>query len=116
MSESKEDGHGTWSRVPTRDGSPLTWRAFRREMNWWIAALELEQTRKYDLAARSGAVQARCEEFDFSDFQYKFAVTFTDPDSGEVLVEEAEDLLHGLNKVLQALEAMNGPRWTSAGN
>ena len=52
MAEAKEKYGGAWSRVPTWDGSPLTWRAFKREMAWWTSALDLESTRRYNLAAR----------------------------------------------------------------
>ena len=112
MPDAKEDGggYGAWSHVPTWDGSPLTWRTFRREMSWWLCSLDLESTRKYNLAARwllrqSGIVRQRGEEFNPEELAFKKAVTLTDPDSGEVLVDEPEDLLFGL---LAALEAMNG--------
>ena len=82
-------------------------------MSWWLCSLDLESTRKYNLAARwllrqTGVVRQRGEEFNPEDLAFKKAVTLTDPDSGEVLVDEPEDLLFGLNKLLAALEAMNG--------
>ena len=113
MADVKEEGQGAWSKVPTWDGSPLTWRSFRREMSWWISSLDLEATRKYNLAARwllrqSGIVRQRGEEFDPDELQYKKATELKDPQTGEVLVDEPEDLLFGLNKLLGALENMNG--------
>ena len=54
-------------------------------------------------------VRQRGEEFNPEDLAFKKAVTLTDPDSGEVLVDEPGDLLFGFDdKLLAALEAMNG--------
>ena len=81
-----EDDKGTssWYKVPVWDGSPGTWRAFRREMNWWTQSLNLEESRKYNLAARwllhqSGTVKARGEEFDPADLQYQKEIKAIDP-------------------------------------
>ena len=57
-----------WYKVPTWNGSPDTWRAFEREMSWWLSSLDQESTKKYNLAARwllrqSGVVRQRGEEF-----------------------------------------------------
>ena len=115
MAESygEDKGSGAWSRVPTWDGPPLTWRAFRREMSWWIPSLDMESTKKYNLAARwllrqGGIVRQRGEEFEPQDLKYKPAVYGRDPESGEEIELEPEDCLFGLNKLLIALEGING--------
>ena len=64
----KGGGSSAWYNVPTWDGSPMTYRAFRREMRWWVSSLDLQATSKYNLAARwllkqSGIVRQRGEEF-----------------------------------------------------
>lgn len=33
----EEKGSGAWARVPVWDGSPATWRSFKREMTWWVS-------------------------------------------------------------------------------
>ncbi|CAE6915744.1 RE2 [Symbiodinium sp. CCMP2592] len=101
-----------WYKVPTWDGSPVTWRAFRKEMSWWVSSLDLESTRKYNLAARwllrqSGIVRQRGEEFSPEDLTYQKEVRAKDPEGVEIIVTP-EDLLAGLNKLLKALEGMNG--------
>lgn len=114
MSEQAEDkGSSAWYRVPTWDGSPLTWRAFKREMSWWVSSLDLESTKRYNLAARwllrqSGIVRTRGEEFSPSDLEYKPAVEGIDPDTNEVIEITPADYLFGLNKLLDALEGING--------
>ena len=79
---------GSWYRVPTWDGSPATWREFRREMKWWLHSLDLKSTAKYNLAARwlirqTGIVRQRGEEFDPDELAYKPAEMGVDPESGE---------------------------------
>lgn len=91
----------------------MTWRAFRREMKWWVSSLDLESTSKYNLAARwllrqSGIVRQRGEEFDPADLAFKPASYIADPESGEKFLEAPADYLHGLNKLLDALEGING--------
>lgn len=114
MSETNEDkGSGAWAKVPTWDGSPTTWRSFRREMTWWISSLDLQSTKRYNLAARwllqqSGIVRQRGEEFLPSELEWKPAVRVTDPETSETFEIEPEDCLHGLNKLLGALESING--------
>ena len=113
MTDEKETGHGAWSNVPVWDGSPMTWRAFRREMKWWVSSLDLAGTAKYNLAARwllrqSGIVRQRGEEFDPDDLAHKPASYVTDPDTGEQLLDTPADYLFGLNKLLSALEGING--------
>ena len=105
MADHKEEsGTSAWYKVPTWDGSPLSWRAFRREMSWWTSSLDLESTKKYNLAARwllrqSGTVRQRGEEFTPEELQYRKAETVEDPDTGETLTVVEEDLLFGLNKL-----------------
>lgn len=65
----EDKGTSSWYKVPTWSGDPSEWRSFKREMEWWIASLDLESCKKYNVAARwalrqSGVVRARCEEFD----------------------------------------------------
>ena len=108
------DKSGAWYQVPTLDGSPLTWREFKREMRWWTQSLDLSATTKYNLAARwllrrSGIVRQRGEEFDPDDLLYKPAVMIPDPDNpGEELELEPPNYLAGIEKLLQALEKING--------
>ena len=113
MGDDEKGQTSAWYKVPTWDGSPATWRSFRREMAWWTSSLNIEDTKKFNLAARwllrqSGSVRARGEEFLPEDLEYKKAVTAQDPDSGETYVIEDEDPLYGLNKLLKALESLNG--------
>ena len=101
-----------WYKVPTWDGSPATWRAFRKEMSWWVSSLDLESTKKYNLAARwllrqTGVVRQRGEEFSPEDLQFQKEVRTTDTE-GVSIVVTPEDPLAGLNKLLKALEGMNG--------
>ena len=82
-------------------------------MKWWVSSLDLESTKKYNLAARfllrqTGIVRQHGEEFSPEDLQYRPAQTITDPDSGEVFEIEKEDCLFGLKKLMQALEGING--------
>ena len=70
-------------------------------MKWWVSSLDLESTKKYNLAARfllrqTGIVRQHGEEFSPEDLQYRPAQTITDPDSGEVFEIEKEDCLFGL--------------------
>ena len=104
---------GSWYRVPTWDGSPATWREFRREMKWWLHSLDLKSTAKYNLAARwlirqTGIVRQRGEEFDPDELAYKPAEMGVDPESGEEVELVPADYLCGLNKLLNALESING--------
>ena len=112
------DGNGNtestsaWYKVPCWDGSPLTWRAFRREMDWWVSSLDLEATKKYNLAARwllrqQGPVRQRGEEFTPKDLEYQKELRGQGPD-GEETILVPEDPLAGLNKLLEALEGING--------
>ena len=96
---------GAWAKVPVWDGAPTSWRQFRREMKWWVSSLDLQSTKKYNLAARwllrqSGIVRQCGEEYDPDDLAYKPEVVATDPETGQQIVVEAEDCLYGLNKLL----------------
>jgi hypothetical protein len=98
-----------WHKVPTWDGSPATFRAFKREMNWWIAA----RCRKYNVAARwtlrqYGVVRARCEEYEPDDVAAELQITGTDPHTGETVVISEGDLFSGLRKLLSSLEESFG--------
>ena len=104
---------GAWSRVPTWDGDPKSWRAFSREMTWWMEALDVQSTKKYNLAARwllrqSGIVRQRGEEFTPAELAFQPAVTAKDPETDEDVIITPEDPLAGLNKLLKALESING--------
>ena len=104
---------GAWYQVPTWDGSPLTWRAFRREMKWWVSSLDLQATAKYNLAARwllrqTGIVRQRGEEFDPDDLRHVPAQMAIDPADGSEVEISPPDCLAGLNKLLNALEQING--------
>ena len=113
MADLGGDYGGVWSKCPVWDGSPLTWRAFKREMGWWTSSLDLEGTRKFNLAARflmrqSGTVRQRGEEFSPDELEYQKAVKAKDPETGEDVTIVEEDLLAGLNKLMAALEGLNG--------
>ena len=63
-------------------------------MDWWVSSLDLEATKRYNLAARwllrqSGVVRQRGEEF-----------VVVDPDTGEEFEVAPADPLAGLNKLL----------------
>ena len=78
-----------------------------------MSSLDLEATRKYNLAARwllrqSGVVRQRGEEFTPQELQYRPAEIVEDPVTGEEITVVEEDLLAGLNKLLDALESING--------
>lgn len=109
----EEKGTSAWHRVPTWDGSPATWRAFKREMAWWTSSLNLEDTKKYNLAARwllrqTGAVRARGEEFEPHELEYRKEVSTIDSMTNEKVITVTEDPLAGLNKLLKALESLCG--------
>jgi hypothetical protein len=94
-------------------GTVLQLRGGPSNVKWWVSSLDLESTKKYNLAARfllrqTGIVRQRGEEFSPEDLQYRPALTITDPDSGEVFEMEKKDYLFGLNKLMQALEGING--------
>ena len=112
VDQEKESG-GAWGKVPTWDGSPQTWRAFQREMRWWPSALDLESTKKYNLAARwllrqQGVVRQRGEEFLPDELAYQKAEVAVDLDTGAQVTLVEEDPLSCINKLLKALEDING--------
>ncbi|CAE7780296.1 tenm3, partial [Symbiodinium necroappetens] len=86
---------------------------FRREMAWWMSSLDSASTMKYNLAARwllrqSGIVRQRGEEFSPEDLAFQPAQEFVDPETGETFEVSPADPFFGLNKLLKALESMNG--------
>jgi hypothetical protein len=83
-----EKGSSSWYKVPTWSGNPMEWRGFKKEMSWWMASLDAEQCRKYNVAARwalgqYGVVRARCEEFEPDDLLGTSAVMEPDPNTGD---------------------------------
>ena len=111
MADNKDESTSSWYKVPTWDGSPLTWRSFRREMDWWVSSLDLEGTRKYNLAARwllrqTGVVRQRGEEFTPKELEYQKEMRGRDDEGNETVLVE-EDLLAGLHKLLASLEEIN---------
>ena len=69
-------------------------------------------TKKYNLAARwllrqSGVVRQRGEEFTPKELEYQRAVTTTDTEGQQITISE-EDPFAGINKLLKALESING--------
>ena len=113
MGDEEKGGYGPWSRVPQWDGSPATWRKFKREVMWWISSIDLTGTTKFNLAARfllrqDGIARQRGEEFNPSDLQHKAAEYGLDPDTGESIQLTEPDYLAGLNKLMAAWETMNG--------
>ena len=113
MADEKNGDYGAWSRVPTWDGSPLTWRTFRREMSWWLSSLDATATMRYNLAARwllrqSGVERQRGEEFSPEDLTCGAAEFGTDPNTGESVEIVLADPFKGINLLLAALETMNG--------
>ena len=106
MADNDREGNGgAWGKVPIWDGSPQSWRAFQREMRWWLSALDLEGTKKYNLAARwllrqSGVVRQRGEEFLPEEVEYQREEKGVDPETGNEVVLVPEDALSGINKLL----------------
>jgi hypothetical protein len=79
-------------------------------MEWWLASLDPESCKKYNVAARwalrqSGVVRARCEEFDPADLKGTTEVRRADPDTGADIVTTEADPFAGIRKLLLALEA-----------
>ena len=109
----EEKGASSWYRVPMWSGDPSEWRGFKREMEWWIASLDAEHSRKYNIAARwalrqTGVVRARCEEYDPSELVGTAEVIGKDPESGEDVVLQAADPFSGLRKLMRSLEESMG--------
>eukprot|EP00913_Durusdinium_trenchii_P033105 g30995.t1 len=82
-------------------------------MSWWLAGLDIQSTKKYNLAARwllrqSGVVRQRGEEFDPADLTYQQEVKMPNATTGDEEVIIPEDPLSGINKLLNALEEMTG--------
>ncbi|CAK9109162.1 unnamed protein product [Durusdinium trenchii] len=82
-------------------------------MRWWVSSLDLASTAKYNLAARwllrqTGIVRQRGEEFNPEDLAYKPAEMGIDPTTNDEIEITPPDYLRGLNKLLDALESING--------
>ena len=109
----EEKGTSTWYKVPTWSGNPTEWRGFKKEMNWWIASLDMDACKKYNVAARwalrqYGVVRARCEEFDPEELQGAPAEVLIDPETQESVVVTEADPFAGLRKLMKALEESVG--------
>ena len=110
-----DKGYGPWSKVPVWDGSPISWRRFKRDVTWWLSSIDLSKTTGYNLAARfllrqEGIARQRGEEFSPGDLTYVPAATLTDPDTGEEIPDpdSSPDYLAGINRLMKAWEEMNG--------
>ena len=110
-----DKGYGPWSKVPVWDGSPISWRRFKRDVTWWLSSIDLSKTTGYNLAARfllrqEGIARQRGEEFSPEDLTYVPAATLTDPDTGEEIPDpdSSPDYLAGINRLMKAWEDMNG--------
>ena len=113
MSEDSEKGFGPWSRVPQWDGSPHSWRKFKRDVSWWISSLDLTSTGKYNLAARfllrqDGIARQRGEEFTPDQLVHQPAEVLKDPQTGEDIEVAPANYLAGIEKLMDAWEQMNG--------
>lgn len=109
----EEKGSSAWYKVPTWDGNPAGFRAFKRETEWWQASMDPSSCTKYNVAARwtlrqSGVVRARCEEFSPSELEGTPEVRGEDPHTGEEIVLEAADPWAGIKKLMSALEESMG--------
>ena len=101
-----EKGTSSWYKVSTWNGNPQEQWGFKREMGWWIASLDPEACRKFNVAARwtlrqVGVVRARCEEFDPDDLAGAAEVVSTDPQTGEKRVLKGFGSEYGQNGTRQ---------------
>lgn len=118
----EEKGTSAWYKVPTWDGSPVTWRSFKREMDWWLCSLDLTGTMKYNLAARwllrqTGVVRQRGEEFTPKELECVHEVRAIDPQSGEEVILTEADPLAGINNCWRHWRAsMERQSWTRRAN
>ena len=86
---------------------------FAERWHGGMSSLDSASTMKYNLAARwllrqSGTVQQRGEEFSPEDLAFQPAQEFVDPETGETFEVSPAGPFFGLNKLLKALESMNG--------
>ena len=107
----EDKGTSSWYKVPTWSGNPGEWRAFKKEMSWWIASLDFEASKKYNVAARwalrqYGVVRARCEEFEPEELEGIKEEKSTDPESGEPVILVEADPFAGSRKLMKACAAM----------
>ena len=110
-----DKGYGPWSKVPVWDGSPLSFRRFKRDVTWWLSSIDLSKTTGYNLAARfllrqEGIARQRGEEFLPEELTYTPQPMLTDPDTNEEFPDpdSAPDYLAGINRLMKAWEEMNG--------
>ena len=113
MAHPEEKGSSAWYKVPVWDGNPSGFRAFKREMEWWMASMDASSCTKYNVAARwtlrqTGVVRARCEEFSPSELEGAAEVRGEDPTTGEEIVLEPADPWKGIRKLMSALEESMG--------
>ena len=113
MAESDDKGSSAWYKVPVWDGNPSTFRAFKREMEWWQASMDASSCSKYNVAARwtlrqTGVVRARCEEFSPKELEGGLEVKGIDPETGEEVIMEQADPWRGIRILMQALEESMG--------
>ena len=113
MADDSEKGFGPWSRAPQWDGSPQTWRKFKRDVSWWISSLDLSSTGKYNLAARfllrqEGIARQRGEEFTPDELVHRPAEVLKDPETGADIEVSPANYLAGIEKLMDAWEQMNG--------
>ena len=78
-------------------------------MAWWMASLDKDSCKKFNVAARwtlrqTGVVRARCEEFLPEDLEAKIG-TYPPAEGG---AEAEVDPFYGLKKLLESLEQLNG--------
>ena len=82
-------------------------------MIWWLASLDPEQCKKFNIAAKwalrqHGVVRARCEEFDPSDLEGTKEESMEDPESGEKIIRVEANPFAGIEKLMNALESTVG--------
>ena len=99
MADDKDANSGAWSRVPTWDGSPRTWRAFRKEMSWWLAGLDLNSTKKYNLAGRwlrqGGVGRQRRKTYEPHELAFQPEVRLPSPTTANEEIVTRKALLRG---------------------
>ena len=110
MAEEKGSGDGKGSNMGR---FPAYFEDYSARNVVVMSSLDANSTMKYNSAARwllrqSGIVRQRGEEFSPDDLACLPAKDITDPETGETFELSPADPFHGLNKLLKALESMNG--------
>ena len=103
-----EKGTSSWHKVPMWNGNPAEWRTFKRELSWWMASLDIESCRKYNVAARwalrqTGVVRAGYEVFDPEELKGTEAVRIEHPETKEMVTITECDPFAGVKKLLKRL-------------